>query len=137
MLELCPEMERNYVYYCTLDVLSAPTIRVIPIHHISKDILVYDPDLLWLQLHSETTTALNYNFELERGDSGYIGIVNAQISATVRLSMCKCLYHEYETCTEKCIVKCRWASVEIGHHKKVILKNEIPRGYVAICFHGL
>ncbi|KAF9297703.1 hypothetical protein BGZ74_009681 [Mortierella antarctica] len=79
---------------------------------------------------SETSTALNYGFELEKGDSGYIGMVNAQISSRVRFRSCKC----YD---QACVNQCRngqWQSDQTLHHQKVIMKNGTPRGYVAFVY---
>ncbi|KAF9327687.1 hypothetical protein BG006_009038 [Podila minutissima] len=79
---------------------------------------------------SETSTALNYGFELEKGDSGYIGMVNAQISSRVRFRSCTCYD---EACSERCR-NGQWQSDQTLHHQKVIMKNGTPRGYVAFIY---
>lgn len=79
---------------------------------------------------AEESTTLVYNFDLVRGDTGYIGIVNAEVSAQVRYSGCRCNNF-------LCAIQCASSGptmTETGHHEAVILKSGIPRGYVAFVY---
>ncbi|KAG0335102.1 hypothetical protein BG000_007784 [Podila horticola] len=81
---------------------------------------------------SETSTALQYCFDLELGDRGYIGMVNAQISSQLRYMYCKC----YD---QACVDRCRNGNWQISkdlQHQKVIEKNGTPRGYVAFVYEN-
>lgn len=80
----------------------------------------------------EITTGLKYSFDLERNDTGYIGMVNAQVSSTVRLIACKCKWIDIQ-----CIEGCRDNGPNYnvtGHHEVVVLKDGIPRSYVAFIY---
>ncbi|KAK5820641.1 hypothetical protein F5H01DRAFT_378034 [Linnemannia elongata] len=79
---------------------------------------------------AEQSTALSYSFDLVRGDTGYIGIVNAQVSAQVRVSGCRCDNF-------LCEIQCSSSGptmTETGHHEAVILQNGKPRGYVSFVY---
>jgi len=81
---------------------------------------------------TEESTTLLYNFDLAQGDAGYIGIVNAEVSAEVRVSECRCWMFEFD-----CINKCATGGMtisETGHHEAVILKNGKPRSYVSFVY---
>ncbi|KAG0328461.1 hypothetical protein BG000_000478 [Podila horticola] len=78
----------------------------------------------------EITTGLKYSYDLERNDTGYIGMVNAQVSSTVRLIACKCKWIDIQ-----CIEGCRDNGPNYnvtGHHEVVVLKDDIPRSYIEI-----
>ncbi|KAG0089058.1 hypothetical protein BGZ93_005944 [Podila epicladia] len=75
---------------------------------------------------SETLASLSYTFSLREGDAGHVSIVNAQVSANVRLAGCKC------ASDLECLV-CKTMGLnykEDGHHEVVVLKNGVPRSYV-------
>ncbi|KAF9293458.1 hypothetical protein BGZ74_011705 [Mortierella antarctica] len=84
---------------------------------------------------AEASTTLVYNFDLVRGDTGYIGMVNAQVSARVRVTGCKCPtdFPDGPICQAVCIIQGD-TFTEIGHHEAVILKNRVPRAYVAFVY---
>ncbi|KAG0252952.1 hypothetical protein BGZ95_006481, partial [Linnemannia exigua] len=72
---------------------------------------------------AESSTTLVYNFDLVQGDTGYIGIVNAEVSAKVRVSGCRCN-------SFICTIQCSSSGptmTETGHHEAVILQNGKPR----------
>ncbi|KAG0030593.1 hypothetical protein BGZ81_002458 [Podila clonocystis] len=75
---------------------------------------------------SETLVSLTYTFNLREGDTGHVSIVNAQVSAKVRLVGCKC------SSDLECLA-CKKLGPnykEVGHHEVVVLKNGVPRSYV-------
>ncbi|KAG0012120.1 hypothetical protein BGZ81_001750 [Podila clonocystis] len=153
---------------CMLDVLSMPTIQVIPTKQISKDIIcntatcsvALEESVTVSTTHSvevgvsmeagfkpfgvgvtftasvgygfsktkETSTSLTYTFNLDKGDSGYIGMVNAQISAKVRVTACKCQDGDGD-----CLNKCKSSPhfTQTGHHEVVVEKDGVPRAFVA------
>ncbi|KAF9273253.1 hypothetical protein BGZ68_001675 [Mortierella alpina] len=79
----------------------------------------------------EESTTVNYDFELKRGESGYIGLVNAQVSAKVRRRYCRCDISD---------IFCRMMGhgctlfEETAHHESVIMKNGRPRGMVSFIY---
>ncbi|KAG0329332.1 hypothetical protein BG000_000101 [Podila horticola] len=81
----------------------------------------------------EMSTALNYEFELEQEDTGYIGIVNAQISAKVSIRACRCPITggsiERLVCTAACAITPNY--VVDGYHEAVVTKHGKPKGYVS------
>ncbi|KAG0344680.1 hypothetical protein BG005_001717 [Podila minutissima] len=83
---------------------------------------------------AEESTTLSYNFDLVRGDSGYIGMVNAEVSADVKVSGCRCN-------SFVCSIQCSSSGptmTETGHHEAVIMLNGSPRGFITFFFtsHG-
>ncbi|KAG0360064.1 hypothetical protein BG005_011579 [Podila minutissima] len=75
---------------------------------------------------SETLASLSYTFNLREGDAGHVSIVNAQVSAKVRLAGCKCV-------SDLECLACKTMGLnykEVGHHEVVVLKNGVPRSYV-------
>ncbi|KAI9237869.1 MAG: hypothetical protein BYD32DRAFT_461203 [Podila humilis] len=79
---------------------------------------------------AEESTTLSYNFDLVRGEAGYIGMANAEVSADVRVSGCRCN-------SFICSAQCSFSGptmTDTGHHQAVILKNGIPRGFVSFIF---
>ncbi|KAF9369751.1 hypothetical protein CPC16_004217 [Podila verticillata] len=77
-----------------------------------------------------TSTSLVYHFDLVQGDRGFVGMVNAQISAQVRIAGCKCPRRPScvaNLCRTRCAIHGP-AVVEVGHHEAVVMKNEKPRG---------
>ncbi|KAF8953617.1 hypothetical protein BGZ52_006840 [Haplosporangium bisporale] len=79
---------------------------------------------------AEESTTLSYNFDLVRGEAGYIGMANAEVSADVRVSGCRCN-------SFICSIQCSSSGptmTDTGHHQAVILKNGIPRGFVSFIF---
>ncbi|KAF8931732.1 hypothetical protein BGZ52_011875 [Haplosporangium bisporale] len=80
---------------------------------------------------AEESTTLVYNFDLVRGDTGYIGIVNAEVSANVRVSGCRCNIGFSALCKTLCYSP---TLIETGHHEAVILQNNKPRGYVSFVY---
>ncbi|KAF9308647.1 hypothetical protein BG003_010796 [Podila horticola] len=153
---------------CQIEVLSMPTVQVIPTKQISKDIICTTPTCsigleesvsistthsreVGLSMEAgakpfgvgvtftasakygfsatkETSTSLTYTFNLDKGDSGYIGMVNAQISAKVRIAGCKCASGDGQ-----CYHKCRTSPdfTQTGHHEVVVEKDGVPRAFVA------
>lgn len=96
------------IYGCEIEILSAPVIQVIPTEQISKDsyettlamavgIKPFDIGVSFtvaacysLSSTRETANSLSYQSELERSDSGYVGMVRAYISALLFIEGCKC-----------------------------------------------
>ncbi|KAG0033510.1 hypothetical protein BGZ82_006087 [Podila clonocystis] len=79
---------------------------------------------------AEQSTTVSYNFDLVRGDAGYIGMVNAQVSAKLNISGCRCNNF-------LCAIQCSSSGekmTETGHHEAVILQNGVPRGYVSFIY---
>ncbi|KAK3845377.1 MAG: hypothetical protein J3R72DRAFT_436609 [Linnemannia gamsii] len=82
---------------------------------------------------SEAPITLTYSTELVPGDSGYVGMVAAQISAKVRISAYNCPNSNMEE-SAKC-----WNDYsqngpnfyQTGHHEAVVLRNGTPRNCVA------
>ncbi|KAK3816066.1 MAG: hypothetical protein J3Q66DRAFT_341541 [Benniella sp.] len=79
----------------------------------------------------EESVALSYQFNLERGEAGYIAMVNAQVSARVRRQVCVC--H-----TAICAITCSLVTFEpideTAYHESVILKDGRPRSIVSFVF---
>ncbi|KAG0289142.1 hypothetical protein BGZ97_006566 [Linnemannia gamsii] len=87
---------------------------------------------------AEESTTIGYTFNLDRGDMGYIGIVNAEVSATVRVSGCLCAMYPPvpSVCQALCLLypTSNLNVNETGHHEAVILQNGKPRGYVSFVY---
>ncbi|KAG9061898.1 hypothetical protein KI688_007049 [Linnemannia hyalina] len=78
----------------------------------------------------EESVSLSYGFDLVRGDSGYIGMVSAEVSAYVRVEGCRCNNF-------LCAIQCSSSGLKItedGHHEAVILKDGTPRSYVSFVY---
>ncbi|KAF9308646.1 hypothetical protein BG003_010795 [Podila horticola] len=56
-------------------------------------------------LTKETSTSLSYGFNLKKDDTGYIGMVNAQISAKVISEYCNCKGESDVDCVEDCYLR--------------------------------
>lgn len=84
----------------------------------------------------EASTALSYEFELDQKDAGYIGMVNAQISAQVSIRGCRCSISSgsfYRAiCSAACIVSPNY--VVDGYHEAVVMKHGKPKGYVSFLY---
>jgi len=77
---------------------------------------------------AEESTALSYEFHLVKGNIGYIGMVNAEVSAQVHVSGCRC--RDFI-----CEIQCTAPTMsETGHHEAVILQNGIPRSFVSFIY---
>ncbi|KAF9079407.1 hypothetical protein BGX23_004169, partial [Mortierella sp. AD031] len=153
-------------YHCKVDVLSKPTIEVIPVRQLSDDILcstgtctaglhetvsistthsieagisieasaapfgmgvTFTTSLSYgLSETTEKSTTLSYEFDLARGEAGFIGIVNAQISAIVRVRACKC--PDGVACSYFCGMSTDYEVDEVRHHQAVILQSGEPKG---------
>ncbi|KFH63674.1 hypothetical protein MVEG_10367 [Podila verticillata NRRL 6337] len=71
-------------------------------------------------------TTISYEFRMEMGDSAYIAMVNAQISAKVRLRGSK-------QCNDWV---CYGGPFDItGYHEAVIMHNDTPKSIVALVYH--
>ncbi|KAH7052672.1 hypothetical protein BKA57DRAFT_456207 [Linnemannia elongata] len=75
---------------------------------------------------NEESATYSYEFNLRKGEKGYIGIVNAQISANIRVTG-HCVVYKDKTAT--CNIG-RKVSKE-GYHEVVIKENNKPVGFVA------
>ncbi|KAF9987374.1 hypothetical protein BGZ75_000684 [Mortierella antarctica] len=74
----------------------------------------------------EESTTLSYEFNLEKGEKGYIAIVNAQISSLLRITGCWCKHDSMF-----CACAGPGTPVSVGHHQAVIKENNKPRSMVA------
>ncbi|KAF9947246.1 hypothetical protein BGZ70_002799 [Mortierella alpina] len=69
----------------------------------TKAVTFTDSDSYGFGDSDEESTSVSYQFELKRGDTRYIGIVNAQISALIRVEG-NCLEFEYDNSQEvRCV----------------------------------
>lgn len=88
--------------------------------------------------YSQTTqesTALKYDFHLVQGDVGYLGIVNAEVSANMHITGCplNTRHAAYALQAMLCLIAGPTLN-EVGHHETVILRNGQPRGYVSFAY---
>ncbi|KAG0356764.1 hypothetical protein BGX24_006343 [Mortierella sp. AD032] len=86
----------------------------------------------------QESTTLSYEFNLQQGDFGYIGMVNAQITAKLWLRGCWCPgkgNHLIELiCRSTCRSSPQFNVDEIGYHESVIVQGNKPRGIVAFVY---
>ncbi|KAF9094445.1 hypothetical protein BGX23_002108 [Mortierella sp. AD031] len=86
----------------------------------------------------EESVALDFTFNLLRGEAGYIAMANVQISAKLRVRGCRC----HPLCVDSsCRSHCHPGSDnlvdEVGHHEKVVTEDNVPAGIVSFVFIDL
>ncbi|KAG0065863.1 hypothetical protein BGZ89_007845 [Linnemannia elongata] len=79
----------------------------------------------------EESSAFTYEFELDRGEAGYIAVVNAQISAKMRIMGCKGEQRHQNGCDHDG----QWDFEKSGFHESVIMEGTQPRSIIAFVYN--
>ncbi|KAF9340229.1 hypothetical protein BGZ91_002975 [Linnemannia elongata] len=86
---------------------------------------------------TEKATELGYEFQINRGESGYVAIVGVQVSARARFESCPCELQGDGRVSWKCKIKCRseenWTRKE-GYHESIIKQNGGVKGIVSFIY---
>lgn len=78
----------------------------------------------------ETSAWVDYSYYLDKGDQGYVAMVNAQISAKIRVTGCKRLHKEIRDGLDDLL--CTRPVDQTGHNEVIIVQEHInPRGIIA------
>ncbi|KAG0010958.1 hypothetical protein BGZ81_002471 [Podila clonocystis] len=78
---------------------------------------------------NQVSTIVTYGFNVRKGEIGFIGMANAQISAKIRVRGCRCPGIGF------CVGQCPSPTTdETGFHESVIMENNKPRGIVTFVF---
>lgn len=80
---------------------------------------------------NEESTAFTYGFDVIRGDSGYIAVVNAQISAHGHIKGCKWGKRR----TKNGCDHGPWDFDKRGFHESVIMEGNMPRSIIAFIYN--
>ncbi|KAG0050072.1 hypothetical protein BGZ83_005157 [Gryganskiella cystojenkinii] len=94
---------------------------------------------------NEASTTLKYDFYLDKGDFGYIGMASVQISARLRIRGCRCTHtcailYPIDPADPSAPATCSSQSRptrpidETGHHEAVIMEGDVTRSIVAFVY---